>query len=165
MAEETPKEPTITIRPPIPIDDLYTADVMDDQQMINIVQKRRLCMLNEMAPMGVTGNPKDRYLYAAMLKDVADTAQSRITSKQKAESGERDRVLVQAVLNQMRDNHLIDVVPEQIPEGQIPQPKGRFTDRTIDPGILSKEEQGETFDEFRARMAHHQFDVDVEDEN
>lgn len=162
MAEEISKEPTITIRPPIPVDDLYSVDVMDDQQMINIIQKRRLCMINEMAPMGVTANPKDRYLYAAMLKDVADTAQSRITSKQKAESGERDRELVQAVINQMRDNRLIDVTPSPEPVGEIPQPKGRFTNRDIDPGILSKEEQTETFDEFRGRMAHYQFDEEVD---
>lgn len=127
-----------------------TVAVTEDNDVINHVQRRRLALIEDISPDGRVANPKERYLYMALLKDTADSAQTRITAQNKADDSERDRQLVAAAMAQLKGER---VVGEQLPEtGSIPTPPKRMTTREIDPGILAKETREETHDEFRARM-------------
>lgn len=135
---------------PVSIDPSSTVAVTEDNDVINHVQKRRLALIEDISPDGKVSNPKDRYIYLALLKDTADSAQSRITANNKADDSERDRQLVAAALAQIKDGR---IVGGDLPEvGDVPSPSGKLSNRAIDPGILDNAPREETHDEFRARM-------------
>lgn len=137
----------------VDVDPSGSIAVEEDNEVINHVQKRRLALIEDISPDGTVANPKERYLYMALLKDTADSAQSRISANNKADSSERDRALVAMAMEQLGVG-MSDTPPQPLPEtGDIPTVTKRLTSGEIDEGILATTTREETNDEFNARMA------------
>lgn len=125
-------------------------DVIDDNSVINHVQRRRLAFIAEISPDGRIENKKDRHLYLQAMSDTAQSAQQRITSNNQQDDSARDRAVIAEVLAQMGGLGSNDTLPET---GSIPEPAKRLSNRDIDPGILMKEVEQDTYNEFMERTA------------
>lgn len=136
--------------PAVEVGQTNDVDVVDDNSVINHVQRRRLAFIAEISPNGAIENKKDRHLYLQALSDTATSAQQRISANNQVDDASRDRAIVAEVLAQMSNQNLTHDLPET---GTIPSPTKRFTKGDIDTGILDNNPKQETNDEFMARVS------------
>ncbi len=129
---------------------LINAD--DDNAVISIAQRMRFELMDVIAPGGQPKDKKER-LYLDTLRDVTQTAQSRITSNNQADQATRDRAVVEQLAEIMKEQLEI-YIPKDAKGNDRPVQKpssDRLTQREVPPELIDTQVSSETYSEFAQR--------------